>query len=142
MTLKYIARIEDSEDYFINNNYKLNDLLKLDAELEEAQKVISIYRSRIAMQYNKATQTVETIKITATRKKNDYSSDKKVKIVIQSRIYKMLDGVEVSNNHIYGDHKEFSYQDKSEALLHVYTLLKKYPGSRYYNESTYKFMEV
>ena len=140
--LKYTARIIESDDYYIFRNYNLKELLKLDKELEEAAKVIVQYREHIAKQYNKATQAVEQIKIIAKREKNEYSRDKKVKIVIQARKVKVLNNQEVSNDFIYSDNKSFSYQEKTEALLYVYELINKYPGSKYYNETTYKFMEV
>ncbi len=140
--LKYIARIENETEYYIERNFKTNDLMKLYKEIEEAEVQLKEYKQRIMDQYNKATQVVERIIIVSTRVKNDYSRDKKVKIRIQVRKIKLFEGVEVANDYIYSGTDEFSYQDKTKALLYVYDMLDKYPGSRYHNETTYKFMEV
>lgn len=142
MNLKYLSRLEGSEDYYIEKNFKTNDLMKLYKEIEEAETVLKSYKERIMTQYNAATQTVDQIIVVSRKIKNDYSRDKKVKINIQVRKIKLFNGVEVANDFIYSDSKDFSYQNKSDALLYVYDRLKKYPGSRYHNETTYKFMEV
>ena len=142
MSLKYLARIENESSYYIEKQFEFKSLTNLYKECEEAEKQIQDFKKRIMVQYNAATQTVERIKVIALRNKNEYSNDKRVKINVQVRKVKVLNGVEVTNDYIYGDSKEFSYQDKSEALLYVYNKLAKYPGSKYYNETPYKHMNI
>jgi len=142
MSLKYIARIENDSGYHIERNFRLKELLKLDTELQEAEQLIKEYRTRIAAQYNKATQAVEHIQVLAFKDQNKYSSDKKVKIVVQVRKLTMFEGAEVSNEWVYGTNKDFGYHEQKEAKQRIKELLKEYPGATYTNNTTYKKMEV
>lgn len=141
MTLRHLQRIESDEDYYINNNYNPKSIMDLLNDINKAKTVLAEYEARLFLKYNEAVMATDYYRVKALRYKNDYG-DKKVSIRIRVEKFKMLDGLEVREDSVYSDCKEFTYQDMTEALLHVYAMLNKYPGSIYHNETPYKRMEI
>ena len=141
MSLKYLSRIEEDEDYYINNNYDSVSLRNFLNDLQEAKTKIAEYESRLMMQYNISTRTTTYYRVIADRYKNDYR-DKKVSIRVKVESYKMLEGKEVKSTFVYNSFKEFSYQNMTDAILYVYELLGKYPGSIYHNNTPYRKMVI
>ena len=92
-------------------------------------------------QYNQATMLVGYTKIIATRIREQYK-DKKVYINVRVCTDYKLNAQTVYTDIAYGYSKSFSYKDKNEAMLYIYSLIEKFPGCKYINETPYKFMEV
>lgn len=141
MSLKYLARIESDEDYYINNNYNSHSLRTLLEDIQKAKTTLAEYEARLMLRYSESTRTTPYWRIIATREQASYG-DKKVYIRVKAETFKKLDGVEVDNSLIYNSCKNFKYKNMTEALLYIYELLGQYPGSKYYNNTPYGRMEI
>ena len=136
-----LSHIEQDEDYYINNNYRISSIKGNLEDIQKAKVLLAEYESRLMAQYQEATRLVGYTKITAYRHKSDYG-DKKVKVIIKVTTDHRLNNDTIYTDLAYGYTKEYSYTDRNEGLLYAYDLLAKFPGSIYINETPYKDMEI
>lgn len=136
-----LSHIEQDEKYYIDNNYRISSIKGCLEDIQKAKVLLAEYEQRLMVRYQEATRLVGYTKVLMERYIDEYKTKRvfvRVKVITD---YK-LDNNVIYNDLAYGYTKEFSYQDRTEALLYVYDMLKKFPGSIYHNHTPYKDMEI
>ena len=124
MSIRYIQHVLSDPDYYINNNYDYESLLKVSKDINKAKEELAELEKLLYTQIQNAVKVVKYKDIIARREKK-YKGN--IELTVFVREYSMVDGVRLNkNNMIYGTHKSFKGNEKKQAIKYADELKDKY----------------
>lgn len=124
MSIRYLKHVLDEPDYYINNCYDYESLLKVNKDIESAKREIAELEKLI---YNQIQQVVKVVKYREIiiRRYKPYQGNIELTVFINE--YMSIDGDRLPKNEmVYSTHKKFKGTEKKLAIAYANELKDKY----------------
>lgn len=124
MSIRYLKHVLEDPDYYINNCYDYESLLKVNKDIESAKREISELEKLI---YNQIQQAVKVVKYREiiVRRHRQYRGN--IEITVYINEYQTIDGERLKKNDmVYSTHKKFKGNEKKQAIAYANELKEKY----------------
>ena len=124
MSIRYLKHVLEDQDYYINNCYDYESLLKVNKDIESAKREIAELEKLI---YNQIQQAVKVVKYREIiiRRHQQYRGN--IEITVYINEYKTIDGERLNKNDmVYSTHKKFKGNEKKQAIAYANELKDKY----------------
>lgn len=117
MSIRYIRNVIDDPDYYINNCYDYESLLKVNKDIELAKQELAELEKLLYNQIQNAVKVVKYKEIIVRRHKQ-YKGN--IEITVYVNEYMTIDCERLDkNNMVYSTHKKFKGNEKKQALQYA-----------------------
>lgn len=124
MSIRYIQHVVNDPDYYINNCYDYESLLKVNKDIERAKQELAELEKLLYNQIQNAVKVVKYKEIIARRYK-PYQGNIELTVFINE--YMTIDGERLPKNEmVYSTHKKFKGNEKKQALQYAEELKNKH----------------
>lgn len=124
MSIRYIQHAVNDPDYYINNCYDYESLLKVNKDIERAKQELAELEKLLYNQIQNAVKVVKYKEIIVRRHKQ-YKGN--IEITVYVNEYMTIDGERLDkNNMVYSTHKKFKGNEKKQALQYAEELKNQY----------------
>ena len=124
MSIRYIQHVVNDPDYYINNCYDYESLLKVNKDIEKAKAELTELEKLL---YNQIQQAVKVVKYKEIiiRRHKQYKGN--IEITVYVNEYQTIDGKRLDKNDmVYATHKKFKGNEKKQAIEYANELKSKH----------------
>ena len=117
MSIRYLKHVLEDPDYYINNCYDYESLLKVNKDIERAKQELAELEKLLYNQIQNAVKVVKYKEIIVRRHKQ-YKGN--IEITVYVNEYQTIDGERLDkNNMVYSTHKKFKGNEKKQAVAYA-----------------------